>query len=357
MPSKLLSQVYKFSKPDLSEAVLTATGALDAQAFVNMDAMEQCEALEALNMADVPTSDLPAIAEKLVSACAAVKIVPVIASPSPSASTDQPVKDEIPEGAPPTPAQVTGFAQQMGIDPSMFMMFMLNNSAGGAMDMDLSTFLPLPQIVGGYNPKLRNMSLMVMGQIERRLDAGPIVVINADGSVNHELTIKYIMQLEEGFDAAENNIFYDDDGGQYELVAVGVDAQSIYDADPVDSTRPLQKNGQGIGRISWTGIPLEVRQVVYFATTPSVNELSSTAEAKLSWLRDHIKVGVTVAMLGKEFPKAVAAFREANRAGQAPTLRVQLSRQPRRKENFPRRRASGGDRGGNSSIPGVAGQY
>lgn len=253
--------------------------------------------------------------------------------------------DAVPEsvvtGEKPSETEVKSFAGQIGMDPNMLTAFMFASAGNaGGMDMDLSSFMPVGTIVTGYSPKRRDMSLMIMGQIERRLGA-PIVVINADGSVNAPLTEKYILSLEEGFDVAEDNVFYDEDGTPYEIIKVGVDAQGIYDADPIDSTRALQQNGMGIGRINWHGVSLEVRQVVFFATRSG--ELTASDEAKLQWLRSNIKQGSNYLTLRGEFPKAIGMFNEAKRTGSLPTLRVTLGRTARRKETMPRRRILGAD--------------
>ncbi len=247
-----------------------------------------------------------------------------------------------PLGEKPSKADVESYAKNIGMDSGMLMAFMFANAGSGAgLEMDLSSFMPLGPIVAGYSPKRRDMSLMVMGQIERRLET-PIVIINADGSVNAALTEKYILSLEEGFDPAEDAVFYDEDGSPYEVVRVGVDAQGIYDADPIDSTRALQQNGMGIGRINWHSVPLEVRQVAYFATRSG--ELSAGDESKLQWLRTNIKPETKRLDLRSEFPKAIGMFNEANRTGSLPTLRVTLGRGPRRKEVMPRRRLNSGPR-------------
>jgi hypothetical protein len=258
-----------------------------------------------------------------------------LASAAPAGSTSG--GDEIPEGGAPTTAQVNSYAGQLGIDAGTLNMLMFANmGAGAGLDMDLSGLLPIPQIVGGYNPKLRNMPYMIMGQIERRLGS-PIVVINTDGSVNPEHTVRHIMNLEEGFDAPEDNIYYDADGTPFEIIAVGVDAQGIYDADPIQPTRALQVNGMGFGRINWHATPLDVRQVVYFAAN-TTGELNQSDEAMLGRLRDKIGPTTNRLTLRTDFPKAIAAYNEALRTGSLPTLRVQLSRQPRRREVMPRRR-------------------
>lgn len=242
-------------------------------------------------------------------------------------------------GDKPSKADVESYAKNIGMDSGMLMAFMFANAGSGAgLDMDLSSFMPLGPIVAGYSPKRRDMALMVMGQIERRLGT-PIVIINSDGSVNSALTEKYILTLEEGFEAAEDGVFYDDSGAPYEVIRVGVDAQGIYDADPIDSTRALQQSGMGIGRINWHNVPLDVRQVVFFATR--TGELSAGEESKLQWLRTNIKSETKRLDLRGEFPKAIGMFNEANRTGSLPTLRVTLGRAPRRKEVMPRRRTLG----------------
>ncbi len=268
-------------------------------------------------------------------------------------ATDQVTEEEIAEGANPTPAAVSSYANTLGMDQGTLMTFLLMGNMGSAMgagagDFDMSSMLPVPQIVGGYSPKIRNMPYLVMGQIERRLGT-PIVVINDDGSVNAEQTVAYIMSLEEGFPPAVDGVWYDPDSNSYEVIKVGVDAQSIYDADPVNPTQALPKSGIGTGRISWNGVPLDVRQVVFLAATQT-REVTPGDESKLAWLRDHIKPGVKRLALRGEFPAATTAYNQAARMGALPTMKVQLSRQPRRPEVMPRRRTRNIGEGG---LPGT----
>lgn len=244
--------------------------------------------------------------------------------------------EEIPEGAAPTAGQLNDAATQLGMDPSMLSMFLFANMGGGGPDMDMSGLIPIPSVVGGYNPKIRNIPYMVMGQIERRLGT-PIVVISDDGSVNAEQTVAYIMSLEEGFDPALDGVHYDEGGTPFEIIKVGVDAQGIYDADPVNPTRALRKNGMGMGRIIWTNVPLEVRQVVFYAATQT-SELDPRNDSDLARLRDKIGPETTRLDLRGDYPEAMNAFNQARRSGALPTLRVQLSRGARRPEQMPRRR-------------------
>lgn len=241
---------------------------------------------------------------------------------------------ELPEGTQPSQAQVTGFASQMGIDPTMFWLFM----SGQGGEADLSGIMPIPTIVGGYNPKIRSMFLMIMGQVERRLGV-PIVVIDQDGSVNKPLTIEYIEGLEEGREPAENNIYFDTAGVPHEVIRVGVDAQSVYDADPLEPTKSLQKNGMGTGRVNWSKVSLEVRQVAFYAATQT-HEIDPANDGHMSWMRDHMKEGVSRLVFHGQAPRAISAFNEAARTGSLPTLRVMLSRSARRPEFMPRRRRS-----------------
>lgn len=276
---------------------------------------------------------IPAKMVQAAFAPAVAETTPTVLSPEVSVAPDA----VIPEGTNPSPAQVNAFAASLGMsDPSMLMMLMMGGMAGGAgVDMDLSGMIPIPQIVAGYNPKLRNMNLMIMGQVERRLNT-PIVVINADGSVNPDLTVKHVMSLEEGFDAPSDNVYYDDAGVPYEIIRVGVDAQSIYDADPLDSSKAIPKSGIGVGRVNWNHVSLEVRQVVYLAVKNG--EVSAANESNVSWLRDHISPTATRLSLRGQCPKALSDYNEAARTGSLPTLRVMLGRGPRRPEVMPRRR-------------------
>jgi hypothetical protein len=183
------------------------------------------------------------------------------------------------------------------------------------------------------------MFLMVLGQVEGQLGV-PIIVIDDNGAVNKALTIEYIEGLQEGRDPAQDNIYFDADSEPHEVIRVGVDAQSIYDADPVDPTRALQKNGMGTGRVNWNGVPLDVRQVAYYAATQT-NEIDIKNDGHLSWLRDHIKGAATKRLVFHGLAsRAIGVYNEAVRTGATPTLKVMLSRGPRRVEIMPRRRRS-----------------
>lgn len=279
-----------------------------------------------------------------VTGCSLMRAIKIQSAfvPATAAASTTPISEPVDpnaevKGEKPSPAQVHSYAAAMGIDSNLLQTFLFASMAGGAgVDMDLSGMLPIPQIVSGYSPKRRDMPYMIMGQLERRLET-PIVIINADGSVNHGLTVRYINSLEEGFEPAPDGVYNDDEGKPYEVVRVGVDAQSVYDADPLDSTRPLQQNGMGIGRVRWNGVSLEVRQVAYYAVIRT-KELDPANEAHLAWLRDHIAPTSTRLVFQGQAPKALSEYNEAARTGSLPTLRVMLGRNPRRPELMPRRR-------------------
>lgn len=271
----------------------------------------------------------------------AAKIVAALATPAaPAGNVAAATADphaEVPEGATPSPSQINAFAAATGmpldIMPMLFMGTMMGQ-AGGAMD--LSGMIPVATVLDGYNPKIRNPYMMVMTQLEQSLGGAPIVVINEDGSVNKPLTVEYITRLQEGHDYAPDEVYFDGDGVSYDIIKVGVDAQSIYDSDPLNSEKALQANGMGLGNIRWKDVSLEVKQIVHFAV--KVGELSPNDETKMQWLRDTIKPGVGIPQLRTTLPQGLKAYREAYRTGEVPMLRVQLSRSPRRAEYMARRR-------------------
>lgn len=255
----------------------------------------------------------------------------LIAALTPVKGTSVDPNRELAEGEEPTRAQVTGFAGALGLDPTALLLFM----SGQGGDMDLSGMIPIKTLVDGYNPKLRNMYLMIMGQVESRLGV-PIVVIDGDGAINRPLTVEYIEGLQEGRDPVDNNIYFDERSTPHEVIRVGVDAQSIYDADPLMPTKALQKSGIGTGRVNWKEVPLEVRQVAYFAATKT-KEIDPNNDAHQAWLRDHMKPDANRLVFHGQAPRAIGEYNEAARTGSLPTLRVMLSRNPRRLEIMPRR--------------------
>ncbi len=261
---------------------------------------------------------------------------PVTATvPPPSTPPASDPLRELGENEKPNEDDVKGFASHFGMDPMMLMMWM---GGGANSGMDISGMIPVRAMVDAYNPKKRDMILTVMGQVESRMGV-PIIVIDGDGAINRALTVEYIEGLEEGREAAPDNIYFDDKSVPHEVIRVGVDAQSIYDADPLDPTKALQKNGMGTGRINWNKVSLEVRQVAFYAATRT-QEINPGNEAHLSWLRDHIKPDANRLVFHGQAPRAIAEFNEAARTGSLPTLRVMLSRSPRRPETGPRRRTT-----------------
>ena len=263
---------------------------------------------------------------------------PKVATPPAGSDKVVDINADIPDDKQPTPAAVNSFATQFGMDPSMLTLMMMGGMSGAAGSaMDISGLIPVEQMVSGYNPKVRNMFLMVLSQVQDRHGC-PIIVINEDGSVNKDLTTEYINGLDEGRDPADNDVYFDTASNPYQIIKVGVDAQSIYDADPLNSTKALAKNGMGTGNVNWHDVPLEVRQVCFYAV--QTGEIDPTNDGHMTWLRDKIKPNVKRLIFSAQAPKAVAAFNEAFRSGSLPTLRVMLTRGPRSKEFMTRRRSA-----------------
>lgn len=305
---------------------------LGVDAKIAAKIIEELGATSVEDLALLTESDLTAegIGMKTLQARALVqKLNPAPVAPSTSEASVDPTK-ELGDDEAPSSAHMAGFAGAMGMDPMTMMMFMQGQ------DVDVAGMFPIAMVVDGYNPKLRNMFLMVMGQFEQRLGV-PIVVIDSNGSINKRLTVEYIEGLEEGRDPAENDLYFDEDSTPHEIIRVGVDAQSIYDADPLDPTKALQKSGMGIGRVNWSKTSLEVKQVAYYAATKT-NELDPKNDGHMSWLRDHMKDGANRLTFHGQAPRAIAMYNEAARTGSLPTLRTMLSRNARRKEIMPRRR-------------------
>ncbi len=278
---------------------------------------------------------------KSVTGCGLVTARQVAAAFVPTGETADP-HAELAEGERPSKAQINGLAGELGIGSDLMTMMLVGNMADSGMSEGMggiSGMIPVARVVEGYNPKVRNMFMTFMGQLQKTHSV-PIVVIDGDGAVNKPLTVEYIEGLDEGREPAEGNIYFDGDGNPYEIIKVGVDAQSIYDADPLDPEKALQKNGMGVGRINWKHVSLEVRQVAFFAATKT-GELDANNDSHLTWLRDHMKKDAKRLVFHGQAPKAISEYNEAARTGSLPTLRVMLSRGPRRKEMMPRRRKAG----------------
>jgi hypothetical protein len=102
---------------------------------------------------------------KTATACGIVSARKVANAFAPTAAVADPAA-EIGEDEKPTTAQVNGLAASLGVDPSIFMMMFAGGGAAMGSEMDISGMIPIPGIVDGYNPKVRNMFLMIMGQLE-----------------------------------------------------------------------------------------------------------------------------------------------------------------------------------------------
>lgn len=292
---------------------------------------------KALKDAGVPAGPKLVEQAKAVEAFRPVPVAVPVATP-----TAAPEAAEIPEGGKPSKTQVSDFAAQLGLGGDMgglLTAFMLSGTMG--QNMDMGGLIPVtPQIVGAYSPKRRDVAYWFMGLVEQRFNGDPMIAINADGSVNPTITMMHIQDREEGRKQPKGNTYRDEGGKGYKLINVGVDAQSIYDADPVAPGEALTRTSIGEGNIRWGKVPMEVRQAVYLAATQT-GEMSADDERKLAWLRDHVSESTTVTDLGGEFPEAVNAFYEAQRMGNLPNLKIQLTRTARKPEIMPRRRRLG----------------
>lgn len=274
------------------------------------------------------------LAKHGVGAIAIQKLIRAI-KPAEPASVGEEITSE------PTEKQINDFAHATGMDPNMLNMFMFSSMMGSGVEpiMDFTNMVPLPTILDGYNPKIKNMHYMFLGKIESSLGGGPIIVIDEDGKINKELTIRYVTELQEGREPADDDTYFGDDGTPHELIGVGVDAQSIYDIDPLgDAGRTLPETQVGKGNVPWKGIPLDVRQLVFFAAKHT-NEVSLENRATMTFLRQIIKIGVTRHQVGREMPNALKMWNQANRDGSLPTLRAsRTSTNPRRPSIMPNRR-------------------
>jgi len=266
------------------------------------------------------------------------KLLTALAPVAAAASPDVDLKDD----EEPSKTQMARFAGNVGMKLEDLLLIMGMGGMGSMGQLgegvDISAVIPVANVVAGYNPKIRNLYSMVLGQIARYFDNIPIVVINSDGGINRTLTVEYIEGLQIGREVAENNIYYDDQAVPHEVIRVGVDAQSIYDADPLVPTKALQQNGMGTGRIQWKGVPLETRQTAFYAATVT-HEIDPNNDSDLSWLRDNISPDANRLVFHGQAPKAVSEYNKGMRTGSLPTLRVMLSRSPRRQEIMPRRRS------------------
>lgn len=238
-------------------------------------------------------------------------------------------------GKPPSKDEVASFANTLGMDPNLLMVMLMSGGMGGGVG-SIAGAIPYGPLLQSYVPRRVDIAYQVMAAVEERLGTN-VIIINSDGSINRELTAKYIESLEAGYDPSPDGVYTDDGGKLYEIVRVGVDAQSVADADPLNPTKALQQNQMGTGRVMWSGVNLDVRQVVFLAITET-KELNAGNDAHLQWLRDNIKPGVSRLALNGQVPKAASLYNEKFRTGSLPTLRVMLGRGPRRPEIAPRRR-------------------
>lgn len=229
-----------------------------------------------------------------------------------------PVTPELAPGALPSQSQVSDLAGQLKIDPMTLMLLF----SGGGSGMDMGALIPVATIVEGYDPSRYDVIHTLMQKIQERLGGTPIVAINDDGSVNSAMTAEYVRGLERGF-APVGGSYTGSDGASYEIISVGVDAQSSYPADPLKPSLPMRENEIGHGRIPWRGVSDDVRQLVYLAVQEG--EIDPDDEGAMRWLRGVIQPGVTVLALGNDLPRAHVAYKAAKRGGTLPTLRASLT--------------------------------
>lgn len=179
--------------------------------------------------------------------------------------------------------------------------------------------MTLAELVSHYDP--RDLDNKVQERLTVLFGNKRFIVFKDDGSVNTEATLKLANELREGYSERDAYVF---DGDSSKTYSVGQRPDQSFDENPLYPGRVLRPDGvcDQTNR-SWSGVPLEVKQVLYLAL--SSRELITNSINDAHNIMDLV-VGKADAEALKtvrsRFSKAAATLKELVKQNKAPSLKI-----------------------------------
>ena len=176
------------------------------------------------------------------------------------------------------------------------------------------------ELISHYDP--RTPVSLVTTRLQELLDDKRFVVFNSDGTVNVPVSTKLATEVLDGFPERELYTLNDDPTKTYRI---GERPDQSFDENPLYPGRVLRPDGDcDQTNRSWSGVPLEVKQVLYLAVT-------KTGELKIDSINTaHNVMDLVVGKadpdalktVRRRFTKATAALKELQQQGKAPLLKI-----------------------------------
>jgi hypothetical protein len=175
------------------------------------------------------------------------------------------------------------------------------------------------ELISHYDP--RTPTSLVTGRLQALMDDKRFIVFNPDGSVNAEVSTKLAQELLDDYPEREHYLLNGDPTKTYRI---GERPDQSFDENPLYHGRVLRPDGDcDQTNRSWSGVALEVKQVLYLAVKSGEVKINSVNDAHN--IIDLI-VGKTdveaIKTVRTRFTKAASALKEMWRQGCAPTLKI-----------------------------------
>ncbi len=151
----------------------------------------------------------------------------------------------------------------------------------------------------------------------QQLYRGPVLAVNADGTINVEASASYISELADQGPLTAGALYPGENGTVFELKTLLDLSSKEFDQDPLDHSNTLRR---GVGKfgVNWTGVDLAVKQLIYYAVlTREVDTNSSMVVTMINMWRtmQFLQIAAMMPLAKKQFDGAKAANR-------LPTLKI-----------------------------------
>ncbi|HRB83235.1 MAG TPA: hypothetical protein PLW46_02905 [Acinetobacter johnsonii] len=205
-----------------------------------------------------------------------------------------------------------GLAKKLGVDQTTLMLLL----AGGGNATSLFTMINVETLLGMYDPE--DPDNMASSILQQRFGQEAVIAFKpGTREVALAETSDYIRDRRRGY-PKEDSIYVGDKLAR--LYAIGVIPLDFVEEDPMYPGVVLRRGRSTQNRISYQGIPLDVRQLIRIIVERGDINVRDRGDRRT--VETLMKQGFDE--LAEEFAEAALNFEERQAAGTLPTLRSQL---------------------------------
>lgn len=182
--------------------------------------------------------------------------------------------------------------------------------------------LSVRELVENYDPNPLTGSPHVTNRLKALVGDSPVVLLNANGSVNAEVTAELVHDKINGL--PDRNTF-DVDGKPQLLLKIGQQRPTQVDENPAYAGEPLRSDGTCPHTdASWKDVPMIVRQLAYVVFNGTKDRVADddSVHDMLDFI--HRDLATAESRLRKRFRQASLMLDQMLGDGNAPVLRVRL---------------------------------